>query len=89
MVSPTAGLSHRLKGCSALLWHHILSSPITVRGTAWKNKMLQVLCCFRYYKEIQFLAEPRAIADYHPSACHHHALDSCRLHTDPDAAQDD
>lgn len=82
-VSPTAGLSHRLKGCSMLLWHHFLSSPISISNMAWKNKMLQVLCCFRYYQEIQFLADPCAIPVYHPPACHLHASDSRRLRTDP------
>lgn len=51
-VSPTAGLSQRLKGCSVPPWHHLLSSPISISDITWKNKMLQVLCCFRYCKEI-------------------------------------
>lgn len=90
--SPTAGLSQRLKGCSVPPWHHLLSSPISINDITWKNKMLQVLCCFRYYKEISSCtlmlhllggAEPGVIPDYHSPTCHIRASDSLRLHGPP------
>lgn len=90
--SPTAGLSQRLKGCSVPSRHHLLSSPISINDITWKNKMLQVHCCFRYYKEISSCtlmlhllggAEPGVIPDYRSPTCHIRASDSLRLCMDP------
>lgn len=91
-VSPTAGLSHRLKGFSEPPWHHLLSSPISINDTTWTNEMLQALCCFRYFKEIQFLhisttPPGRGWVRCHPwlpssNLCRHCASDSLRLCTD-------
>lgn len=91
-VSPTAGLSRRLKGFSEPPWHHLLSSPISINNTTRTNETLQALCCFRYFKELQllhisFMPPGRGWAQCHPrlpssNTRHRRASGSLRLCTD-------